>query len=229
MVKTLEKHIGERFGYLVVTDINRRKVGKHYYSYFVVRCDCGSTKEMMTVSLKRYGRKGARSCGCKSKELRAESRGVDGRSKTNLYRTYQNMKARCSNKNLPNYHRYGGRGIKVCDEWMNNFDTFKEWAHSNGYNEDLSIERINNDGNYEPNNCKWIPMPDQQKNKTHDYEHNVPSGEKSPHSKLKEQDVREIKYLINKGFTHKEISLMYKIGKSTVSRIKNKITWGHVE
>lgn len=74
-----------------------------------------------------------------------------------IYNEWQNMKARCFNLNHKNWHRYGGRGITVCKEWME-FKNFKEWAFANGYRDDLSLDRIDLNGNYEPNNCQWITL-----------------------------------------------------------------------
>lgn len=88
-----------------------------------------------------------------------------GLSKTRLYRIWSNMKGRCYNQNDANYYRYGGRGITICDEWRNSFTTFYNWAMENGYRDDLSIDRKDNNGNYEPSNCRWATTKQQENNR----------------------------------------------------------------
>ncbi len=119
---------------------------------WLCKCDCGNIKIYTSSDLNVV-----KGCGCRKK--------THGYSKTKLYRTYQRMINRCYRKNYPQYDNYGGRGIKVCDEWLNSFVSFKDWALNNGYKEGLSIERINVNKNYEPNNCKWITMFEQASNK----------------------------------------------------------------
>jgi hypothetical protein len=90
-------------------------------------------------------------------------------SRTKLYKVWTSMKQRCHNSADAKFHHYGGRGIKVCDEWMHNFGAFFEWAMANGYDEtaprgQCTIDRINNDGNYEPSNCRWTTMAEQNRN-----------------------------------------------------------------
>lgn len=88
-----------------------------------------------------------------------------GESRTRLYATWLDMKRRCSKPNCKDYKNYGGRGIFVTNEWINNFNIFKKWAYENGYSDSLTIERINVNGIYEPSNCKWVPMSEQSKNR----------------------------------------------------------------
>lgn len=84
---------------------------------------------------------------------------------TRLYTIYTQMKQRCYNPNRREYKNYGGRGIGVCSEWLSGFDVFSNWAYSNGYCDNLTLDRINNNGNYEPNNCRWVSMKAQSNNK----------------------------------------------------------------
>ena len=84
--------------------------------------------------------------------------------KRRLASIYQGMKQRCYNTKRPHYKYYGGRGIVICDEWLNNPQAFYDWSMANGYQENLTIDRINNDGNYEPQNCRWVSMKEQATN-----------------------------------------------------------------
>ena len=119
---------------------------------WLCKCDCGNIKTYTTSNLNIV-----KGCG--------KCRGKHNSSGTKLYRTYHRMKNRCYNKKFPHYEIYGGRGIEVCDEWRNNFINFYNWAINNGYKENLTIDRINPNGNYEPSNCRWITMFEQANNK----------------------------------------------------------------
>lgn len=85
--------------------------------------------------------------------------------KSRLYNTWCNVKSRCCNENNPRFNDYGGRGISMCKEWLNDFSAFKNWSLGNGYNDSLTIDRIDVNGNYEPSNCRWITNQQQQLNR----------------------------------------------------------------
>jgi len=115
------------------------------------KCECGNTF-IARVNAVKVGHR--RSCGC----AMGSSNKSHGLSSHPLYRKWSGMITRTTNKNELCYHRYGGRGISVCDEWRNDFKKFYDWSISNGWEHGLTIDRINNDGNYEPSNCQWITM-----------------------------------------------------------------------
>lgn len=146
--------IGNKFGRLTVIE-ECEKRSKNGHKCYKCLCECGNTKIIREDTLKSGASK---SCGC--------SIGVmHGLSKTRLYKILNGVKNRCYNENTDNYGYYGGRGIKVCDEWLNDFMSFYNWAMNNGYKEDLTIDRIDPNGNYEPNNCRWVTMKYQANNK----------------------------------------------------------------
>ena len=126
------------------------------------KCDCGNEKIVKTTDLVRGV---VKSCGCLAKQALIERCVTHGKTKHPLYSKWHTMKSRCNNSNNASYERYGGRGIKVCDEWENSFQAFYEWAMANGYKEGLSIDRIDNDGNYEPANCRWVTQEEQCNNR----------------------------------------------------------------
>lgn len=126
-------------------------------------CDCGNQKDIRALSLTKPN--GTKSCGCLlSRENRRLRKITHGDKDTRLYRIWSNMKSRCNNKNRDHYADYGGRGIRVCDEWANYVD-FKKWALANGYKDDLTLDRIDNDQNYSPTNCRWASLTEQNRNK----------------------------------------------------------------
>lgn len=154
---------GMRFGRWTVL----RYVGYNKGSLWECRCDCGKIKNVRSDRL-RYGK--STSCGCfrakvtaKETALKISKHGMWG---TRLYREWIQMKQRCSPScSKTQYDRYYGRGIRVCSEWEHDFDAFAKWALSNGYNDSLSIDRIDNDGDYEPTNCRWVTEETQANNK----------------------------------------------------------------
>jgi len=124
----------------------------------------------------------------------------DNKKRPSFYNIWQNMKARCLNPNHPKYHRYGGRGIKVCNEWLD-IKGFSEWALNNGWEDGLSIDRINNDGNYCPENCQWITLSENSKKKST--------------TKLTKKDVIEMRKLHKDGYSINKIAKMYNVCFST--------------
>ena len=127
-------------------------------------CECSCENHTKRIVLGRSLRNGSsRSCGCLKDEL-SKQRAKHHGAGTRLYRIWRNMKERCYNPNNTYYKNYGGRGITICEEWRNNFSIFQSWAFSTGYEDNLTIDRINNDKGYEPNNCKWATRMEQSKN-----------------------------------------------------------------
>ena len=126
------------------------------------RCDCGAVFQANGSKLKRGMKK---SCGCSTRELIGNAHRTHGQKKTRLYHIWQGMKQRCFWPKSPIYKYYGGRGITVCDEWKNDFLSFAEWSKISGYSDSLTLDRIDTDGNYEPNNCRWSTYKEQERNK----------------------------------------------------------------
>lgn len=143
------EEIGKIYGDLEITKLIKMP---NYVVKCIAKCKCGAEKEYYHQNL-HHGK--TRSCGCYQSRLASEMMTTHGRRHTRLYTIYANMKARCLNANTPNYKNYGGRGIKVCDEWLESFSDFEKWSLENGYKDDLSIDRVNNNGDYEPSNCRW--------------------------------------------------------------------------
>ncbi|WP_417444603.1 hypothetical protein [Joostella sp.] len=162
--------IGKKFNRLTIIsfigiDNYRNKVWKCV-------CVCGNYTKASTTSLKKGNTK---SCGCLQKEKAAMtgrnilkthglSKNADG-TKTRLFRIWSGMKTRCNNSRVVEYPRYGGKGVEVCASWMN-YENFHKWSINNGYKNNLSIDRIDVDGNYEPSNCRWVTDKIQCRNRT---------------------------------------------------------------
>lgn len=132
---------------------------------WVCKCDCGNETIVYSNFLKSGHTK---SCGCLQKEVVSNIFRTHNLSKTKLYKRWEDMKNRCYTKTQTMYKYYGDRGIKVCDEWLdkeNGFINFYNWAIQNGYQDNLTIDRIDVNGNYEPSNCRWVTMEQQANNK----------------------------------------------------------------
>lgn len=159
-----ESYVGKRFGRLLVVERIDDAVnpnGKHVVRY-LCKCDCGNMKAVRKLHLTSGT---ILSCGCLHRENVGNQHRKHGCShRERLYGVWLNMKSRCTNPNNTHYKSYGGRGITICDEWMNDFSSFKKWCIANGYTEEIlksgrnniTIDRIDVNGNYEPSNCRFV-------------------------------------------------------------------------
>ena len=152
---------GQQFGYWTVLYKDKPHHGSKN-SFWVCRCKCGNTG-IVTRSCLLSGR--SSSCGCKPNENRKGINRTHGMSKTRLYHEWASMRKRCRNPNDRFAKSYYLKGITVCNEW-NSFEAFRDWSLSNGYDDSLTIDRIDNSKGYCPENCRWIPNSEQSSNRT---------------------------------------------------------------
>lgn len=147
-----QDYIGKKYGKLTIFEC----VGKDKHGWYLMKCKCDCGNESI-VNIHRLRNNHTKSCGCNVK-----SRGFRNNK---LRKSYLDMINRCSNPKCSHYLEYGERGISICDEWKVNWESFKNWALKNGYVEGLTLDRIDVNGNYEPDNCRWVNMHVQAANK----------------------------------------------------------------
>lgn len=206
MCRTMKDISGRRFGKLVVIKPTGDKKGNNYL--WLCKCDCGRTIVTKSANLTSGG---TQSCGC----LRIKNITKHGGTHERLYKVYSSIKGRCYNKNSPYYKNYGGRGIKICNEWLGRnvgYSNFKKWALSSGYNElakkgECTIDRIDVNGNYEPSNCRWVNQKIQQNNRRNNkkIEYNGEIKSLSEWCDILGYKKSGISHLLNKGYTLEEI------------------------
>ena len=192
MARRMEFLSGKKFGRLTVEKFEY--CGPNGHAYWRCKCDCGNYKVVRASHLKSGN---VISCGC------AQTRKTHGGTNSRIYPIWNNMKQRCSNPNSIEFHLYGGRGIAVCEEWRNSFKHFRDWAFSNGYRDDLTIDRKDNNGPYCPENCRWATMREQANN------------------------TRRTRFLTYNGETHSvsEWARILGINQSTLNMRLNKYNW----
>lgn len=204
----LETMINRRFGRLLIVSYHGKN--EHGGNLWKCQCDCGE-ETLSTTFILTSGNK--KSCGCYRIEASRVNNTTHGLTGTRLHDIWCGMRSRCFNPNDNIFVHYGGRGVSICEEWYNNFEAFYTWSMKNGYRDDLTIDRYpNQNGNYEPTNCRWTTMSEQVRNRSI--------------TKLDENKVSQIK---NDQRSSREIAESYGVSKDTVNKIRSGRVWVDID
>ena len=195
--------IGSVYNKLTVTSEPFKRSGKFYLT---VKCKCGSLKD---IRIDTFGK--SISCGCYRKETASANSSKHGLWKHPLFRVWSSMKERCLTSSHKSFNNYGGRGILVWIEWQNDFKCFYDWAMSNGYKKGLQLDRIDNNGNYQPSNCRFT--------------NHVTNSQNRRTSKLDINKANEIRCLSKSGVSRKKIADTFGVSYGTITHVLNNNTW----
>lgn len=190
--------MNKKYGKLTILGIEYQKKYSNgtIIDFVKCKCECGNTKIINFNNIKRGL---VKSCGCITKT-------VNGMSKTRIYQIYRHLINRCYREKDISYKNYGNKGIIVCDEWKNDFMSFYNWSMANGYANDLTIDRIDVNGNYEPSNCRWVNMAVQQNNRSNNriLEYKGQKKTITEWAKYCGLSYRNLYYRLNNGYTIEE-------------------------
>ena len=203
----LDSLIGQKYGKLTI--IKARRENRRIY--VEAQCECNGNIKEYTYTCLKTGH--TTSCGC-------NVRTANGNSKKRLYQIWKHMQERCYNEKNSRYYDWGGRGIRVCDEWLNSFEAFETWTLANGYQDDLTIDRINNNGNYEPNNCRWTTMKIQNNNKRNTLKNSIISIDGEDRTVIEWCKQNNISYGTFKSRRQKGASMEEAVAPSKINRTK---------
>lgn len=189
---------GQRFGrLLVISQSENKQTNSGSRRCWVCQCDCGNMTLGTTLDLRKGDKK---SCGCLYNEKIKANGIIHGLSDTRIYGIWKAMRKRCNNPHDSRYEAYGGRGISVCQEWNSSFISFYDWSIAHGYNDSLTIDRIDCNGNYTPDNCRWVDFKTQCNNRRSNriFEYNGESHNINEWSEILSIPYRRLYYLLSR-------------------------------
>lgn len=192
---------GQRFGRLTVIE----EAGRNKSKKVLWRCVCDCGKETIVIAQQLTSGR-TKSCGCLVHDVCKVVNVTHGMSGTRLHKIWCNIIDRCTNENSPSYKNYGGRGIKICNEWRRSFQSFYDWAMSHGYKENLTIDRVDNNGDYCPDNCRWTDKLTQANNtrNNHYIEYNGERHSTAEWARILNISYPALKHRIERGWTTEE-------------------------